>query len=267
MIVPKGELLGIFRGKPQEFFNKVDNGYLKISWKDVDDICSACVVFKDGIAVFADLEFVKSKKILKGKDALKRILSVSHGVIEVYKLNEKQISLVALINSEDIAVNQQETTVVEKLDGKTEQPEEEEFKEVENLEDFIYNLEEDFTGIIIARGEDREATLYIKDGMIIGARVKFNNNEYLGLSALYYLDFKGNITCEKLSNIERYVSDELKISNILLDRNEILRKYNIVPPDEKTVENLLKILDELYTPVEKWKIFRKLMKIFKIKRN
>ena len=282
MIVPKGELLGIFRGKPEEFFNKVDNGYLKISWKDSDELYSACVVFKNGIAVFADLELVRSKRVLKGKEALKKILTTDYGVIEVYKLSEKQVSLVSLMNSEDVVIHQK---VEEKPESKTaladetkkvrveekeeikeeKKKEEEKFEVVENFEEFVYNLEDDFSGIIVAKGDDREATLYVKDGVIIGAKVKFNDTEYLGLSALYYLDFKGTITRRKLDDVEKYLTDEVRIDEISLDKDEILKKYNITPPDEKTVERFLKILNELSAPTEKKKILRKLFKLFKTK--
>jgi len=269
MITPKGELLKIERGKPEEFFDVVENGYLKISWKDDEDVYSACVVFKDGVAVFADLECVKSRRVLRGKNALSKIVTVDYSVVEIYRLTKKDISLIALMNDEGIAVEKIEE-VKEEVEEKPEEVQEEkeerkdmdESKKVKSVEDFVYGLE-DFTGMVIAKGDGIEAILYVKDGVILGAKVSLDGEEYLGLSALYYLDFEGEVTCKGLEDVERFVDDEIKIGKIAMDKDDILKKYNIPKPNEREIETLLRLLDEVTVTEEKKKIFKKLSNFLK----
>jgi hypothetical protein len=281
MIVPKGQLIEIVRGSPKDSLSKIRYGYLKISWKDENDLYSACVVLSDGKPILADLEGVKSKTLLKGKEALDRILNLDYGVVEIYSVEKRDIPRIISMNDTATKVEIEtkeklEEIATEREGAVEERPKEEVIKKKEvvtveekeedpsirsNVEEFIFNLKEDFSGMVSARGEDRDALIYVKNGKIIGVKVLFNNNEeYKGLSALYYLDFDAKIVVKELDDVERFVDESLKVE-LITDKEKIIKKYNIKIPDENEIEEILKTLQELSFEEKRFK--DKLIKFFK----
>jgi len=271
MITPKGRLIGIERTEPKQAFEKLRRGYALVSWKDSGDIYIGCVVFDDGKPILADLEFVKSKNVLKGREALERILNVEYATIELYELDRDMLAY---------AISMNEDTKIEEVEEKEpEIPKEEERKEPKltltiesNLEDFLSTIG-NFTGLLVAKSDDREVKVYLKNGNIIGAEARIAGEKYKGKSALFYLNFHGKIFCYDVEDVDSLVSDDIKTEETLaVDREEILRKYKIKLPTEIEIEELLKSADigtsedEEKTPEEgSKKSFRGLFKKFRRK--
>jgi len=263
MILPKGNFIGIYRGKPSDFFDKVKNGYLRISWKDSEDIYLASLVVKEGKPTMADLEFVKSKKVLKGKDAFDKLLNVEYAVIEVYSVESRDMQYVFSANDETLLIESPKTREHVKTESK-EKSEVEESVETDNFEEFVLNIEDNFTGVVKGVGKDRVATVYIKDGELVGAEVSFDNEKFEGVSALYYLEFPAKVIIKELDDVK--VSERIKVE-LTISREDIIRRYGIKLPDEKELEEVLKSLYELSFE-EKEGILSKFSKLlFRIKKK
>ncbi len=272
MILPKGKLVGIYRGKPLDFVDRVRKGYLKIYWKDSNDIYQASMVVEDGKITMGEVEFVKSKRSVRGRDILKVISNIDYAVIEVYSVDSKEMESIHTMNDESYKLEREEERKtkeaekdVEKVtEGEVEravEEKEEEGKtmETENFEDFILNLN-DFTGVVKGIGKDRTAVVYVKDGRIVGAKVSLNGEEFEGVSALYYLDFPAKVTLKEMESLN--VDDRIKVE-FALDKDEIAKRYDIKPPDEKEIEEVLSVLNEL--KFEKEKILDRFTKFFRRK--
>jgi hypothetical protein len=259
MILPKAEFLGIFRGKPIEYCDRIRNGYLKISWKDSDDIYSASVVIRNGEPIMADVEFIKSKRILKGKEALERIFRVDYAVVELYSVDSGDIRKIVSMNDESLLIKVEEAVKKEEKVERKEKKVEEKVvkgekegveevkgvtKEVNNLEDYILNIK-DFTGILKGIGKDRVATIYLKNGNIIGAKVELENEVFKGLPALYYIEFPAKVIMKEVGDVDKYVDEECRVERFLRDKKEIIEKLGIKPPDEEEIKEILSVLNEL----------------------
>jgi|GEM_PF-1776197 hypothetical protein len=243
MLTPKGKLVGIYRTDPKQAFEKLSRGYALVSWKDAEDLYIGCVVFDEGKPILADLEFVRSKIVLKGREALERILNVEYATVELYELEKDRVVYAVSINRDS------KIEVEEKV---TEKPKEERkelkvaFTTESNLEEFLSTVG-DFTGLIVAKGEDREAKIYLKNGIIVGAEARIDGEKYKGKSALFYLDFHGKIICYEVDDVDNLIGGDVKIEEkLLVDREEILRKYRIKLPSDEEIRNLIKFVkDEL----------------------
>ncbi len=259
MILPKGEFIGIYRGKPLEYVDRVSKGYLKISWKDSNDIYLGYLVVENGRVVMGELEFIRSKKSVKGKDAFEIISNIDYAVIEVYSVDPRGLQSIYSMNDESYRVEVEKEEVEEEV-KKEEKEEIEKVIETRNFEDFILNIK-DFSGIVKGMGEDRTATIYVKDGKIVGAKVSLNGEEFGGASALYYLDFPAKVVMKELNDVN--VDENIKVE-LTLDKSEIIKKYDIKPPDEEEIREFLSALEEL--KVEEGRFFDKFKKIFKKKK-
>lgn len=273
MILPKGDFKGIHRGKPVEYVDRVRNGYLKISWKDSNEIYLATLVVENNSVVMAEVEFVKSRKTLKGNEALELISNLDYAVVEVYSLDSRSLQSIYTMNDESYLIKSTETEVERK-----EEEEKAEYKEIEekvvtekvvtevdNFENFILNLKDfsdvvntNFSGIVKGIGKDRTATVYLKNGRVVGARVVMDGEEFEGPSALYYLDFPAKVVLKELEDVNVDESARVEIS---LDKSEIIKKYNIKIPDKKEIEEVLSVLNEL--KFEKERFVDKFKKFFK----
>jgi len=251
MILPKGDLIGIFRGKPLDFLDRVRNGYLRVSWKDPEDIYSSSIVLKDGNPIMADLELVKSRRVLKGKEAFEVVKDVDYGVVEVYSLDSREVSRL-------ISMNDESYLIIEKAEEveKVEEVKEVEELHVENFEDFILSIGE-FSGVVEGFGEDRVATIYIKDGDLVGARVRVNGNEFLGVSALYYLEFPARVV---MREGDVSIDENCKVQ-IVTDREKLMERLGI-RLDEKEIDEVLNVLNELKFE-ERRRFFDKISKFFR----
>ncbi|WP_457549174.1 DUF2226 domain-containing protein [Archaeoglobus sp.] len=271
MILPKGNLVEILRGKPIDYFDRVKYGYLTVSWKEGGEIYSASVLIKNGEPVMAELELIKSRKTLRGLEALREVEKVDYAVVEVYSLSAEDVNKAITMNDETLVVAHITERKLETQEQKAEEPakpvkselhesEEESEKEVgvtENFEEHILREFKGFTGIIKGIGNDRVATIYMKNGKLVGAKVSIGNETYEGLSALYYLEFPAKVVVKELNDVQVDENCKVDAERLRVNKSELLKKLKINVSEEE-VEKVVRVLEELSSEEPKgWKRFFK----------
>jgi len=94
-------------------------------------------------------------------------------------------------------------------------------------------LGDEFTGIVYAKSDDYYAEVYVRDGVIVGARVVEGEEriEYKGDTALYYLDRECEVSVKRLFSLR--VPDDFRVTS----DESVLDKIEVVVDDR--LENLI----------------------------
>ncbi len=212
MILPKGELVEVKRGiNPKNIFKINLTGYIQFSWRDDKDLYLCSILVRRGNPVLASVEFVKSKKEVKGKKALELINAVQNATVEIYKLTDDKIELAIKMNKDAILSNNEGMTKsttssskTQKINSISQQESTPVIAGIEvNLSEFISTVKL-FTGIIKAKGENKEAILVVKRGKIVGAKVIDGSKVFFGSSALSKINFNGKIYAYK-EDIDNFI--------------------------------------------------------------
>ncbi len=274
MILPKGNLVEILRGKPTDYFDRIKHGYLIISWKGNGEIYTASILIKNRKPVMVELELVKSRRTLGGLEALKEVEKVDYAVVEVYSLSAEDVDKAVTMNDETLLVVHKETTQITKKETqeqKVEKPAEvvkpelhesaeKEVGVTENFEEYILKELKDFTGIVKGVGNDRVAIIFVKDGELIGAKVSIGNETYEGLSALYYLEFPAKVVVKELNDVQVDEKCKVDVKRLKVNKSELLKKLKIDLSEEE-IEKVVKVLEEIGSEEPKgWKKFFKIRK-------
>jgi len=246
MLLPKGKLIKIYRcGTPREFLKESITGFVQFSWKDGNELYIGTVVLLKGKPILASVEMVKSKREIKGEKALQIIAERENAAIEVYTLSQHELELTLKTNV-DAAITTPEkesTTRTPKSHSRHQQPRPQRAKILkpvvsgleENLNRYLSTIGT-FTGVIQAEGVNRQATVIVKNGKIVGAEVTYDKEVLRGNLALQFLDFYGKISAYE-GNVDDLLSENPEVR--ILNREELMRKYNIKPPSEDEIERII----------------------------
>ncbi len=247
MILPKGELVEVKRGvNPKNIFKINLTGYIQFSWRDDKDLYLCSILIRRGNPVLASVEFVKSKKEIKGKKALELINTVQNATVEIYKLTDDKIELAIKMNKDAILSNNEGMTKsmtssskTQKINSISQQGSTPVIAGIEvNLSEFISTVKL-FTGIIKAKGENKEAILVVKRGKIVGAKVIDGSKVFFGSSALSKINFNGKIYAYKedidnfIRNNPNVVVKEIKYKNDLKDHESSTKEKTLTSKKEK----------------------------------
>ncbi len=82
-------------GDINDIIRDINEGYLKVSWKEKDTLKTGCVLISNGIIVGALVEDILNGRTIKGEKALKEIEKIAKNrlvrIIEVYSANVDEI--------------------------------------------------------------------------------------------------------------------------------------------------------------------------------
>jgi len=225
-------------------------GYAEIASKSGKGFYLGFIFFLKGEPIIAGVEEVVGKVELLGSEALSMILSFKDPVVDVYALDEEKISLC-------IEYNPDEAFLKDVSEREIEQPEypilrygiiaDNLIESVEsNVKTYLSKLK-DFTGVVNAKENGREAIILLEKGRIRGAAY-FNTGEaFAGNLAVNLLDFNAKIEtyAKKPEEIQKIIRKNPELE--VVDRSELFRKYRIKPPEEEEIEKILRnvLEDEL----------------------
>jgi hypothetical protein len=223
--------------KPVEF-----TGYVKIAYKIGRAFYLGHIFFFRGEPFIAGLEEVIGKIKILGIDAFKMMLDFKQPLVDVYRLDDEKISLCIEYNPDESFLRD-----VEELKEEPEYPvlrygivADNLVESTEaNLRAYITELK-DFTGVVSAKANDKEAIILLRNGKIRGAAYFDFGEAFSGTLAVNLLDFKAKIEsyAKEAEEIERVIRKNPEIE--VFDREELFKKYRIKPPEEEEIDKLLK---------------------------
>ncbi|MBO8181409.1 MAG: DUF2226 domain-containing protein [Archaeoglobus sp.] len=223
-------------------------GYIEVASKSGKGFYLGFLFFLKGEPIIAGVEEVVGKVELLGKDALELILSFDEPTVDVYELDEEKISLCIEYNPDEAFLRH-----VDELEIEKKHPEYPEYpvlkygiladnlvESVEsNVKTYLSQLK-DFTGVVWAKENSKEAIVLLENGKIRGAAY-FNVGEtFAGNLAVNLLDFNAKIEsyAKRPEEIEKVIRKNPEIE--VVDRAELFKKYRIRPPEEEEIERILK---------------------------
>jgi len=275
MLVPKGRLVKICQNKnPREFLDENITGYVQFSWRKNGDLYIGTVVMHEGSPVLASVENVKSRSEVKGDEALEIIKNVDNAAVEMYELTQYELELTLKTNGDARVVkcssagsgesgktDERAGEKAEKTRARSRSAEEPGTSRVKeekvrtdsgtkkqrklkpllsgveaNVREYISSLGS-FTGVLQAEGINGKCAVLLKNGNVVGVEVVAGDDVYRGNIALPLLDFRGKITLYK-DDVDTLLEQYPEVR--VLNREELMRKYNIRPPTEEEIEQLIK---------------------------
>jgi hypothetical protein len=223
--------------KPMEF-----TGYIEVAYKIGRAFYLGHIFLFKGEPFIAGLEEVIGKIKILGIDAFKMMLGFKQPLIDVYRLDEDKIPLCVEYNPEEAFLRD-----VEELKEEPEYPvlrygivADNLVESTEaNLKSYIARLK-DFTGVVTAKADSKEAIVLLQNGKIKGAAYFDVGEAFSGTLAVNLLDFKAKIEsyAKRAEEVEKVIKRNPEIE--VFDREELFKKYRIKPPEEEEIDKLLK---------------------------
>ena len=262
MLIPSGKFDE--HVTPRELYEKlkrrkIKNGYFRGRFVTPVGRFEGVVVFRDREPVLAELRELNLEKHWKGDEALERVTTLLLDAmmrsdlnvrIEVCKLKKSEVDYSIKMNPDftikvrEVGLSAGVGAVGVKEDSKTLSR----FERIVNLlggevvgrvnlEEYLKGLNEEFTGIVYAKSDDYYAEVYVREGVIVGARVVEGvvegegRIEYKGDTALYYLDRECEVSVKRLFSLR--VPDDFRVTS----DESVLDKIEVVVDDR--LENLI----------------------------